>query len=124
MLGERSRRLDGVFYDDLRHLRARDFVVDQCGHSPLRADLRHEIMTVDAFAGNRHENDPGTIWRESVKALMATGSSVGTVVGINRPSTACAISVRLIGIMVGLLTVVTPLMVGFVFDVENVSFHV
>ena len=55
---------------------------------------------------------------------MATGSSVGTVVGINRPSTACAISVRLIGIMVGLLTVVTPLMVGFMFDVENVSFHV
>lgn len=70
------------------------------------------------------KTDPGTIWRESVKALMATGSSVGTVVGINRPSTACAISVRLIGIMVGLLTVVTPLMVGFVFDVENVSFHV
>ena len=56
MLGERSQRLNGVFYDDLRHLRARDFVVDQCGHSPLRADLRHEIMTVDAFAGNRHEN--------------------------------------------------------------------
>ena len=25
MLGERSQRLDGVFYDDLRHLRARDF---------------------------------------------------------------------------------------------------
>ena len=55
---------------------------------------------------------------------MIRCSVVGTVVGINRPSTACAISVRLIGIMVGLLTVVTPLMVGFVFDVENVSFHV
>ena len=90
-------------------------MVDQCGHSPLRADLRHEIMTVDAFAGNRHENGSRHDLARIREALMATGSSVGTVVGINRPSTACAISVRLIGIMVGLLTVVTPLMVGFVF---------
>ena len=55
VLGQRAQGKHRIFHHDLRHSGTVDLMVDYCGNSALSAYLRHIIVAIHAFSGNRHE---------------------------------------------------------------------
>ncbi len=54
--GQCTQSRDGVLHHDLGHAGVLDLMVHHRGHGTLGTDLGNEIMSVDAFAGDRHEH--------------------------------------------------------------------